>query len=88
MTGRDEPVAKWLAQFGSVETMVDDIAGFVRRWLPLYMQDTRNYLTVAIGCTGGQHRSVYVTEQLALRFADYAPLLVRHRNQPPINPVP
>lgn len=83
LTGRDEPVAQWLAQFGSVETMIEDIAGFIRRWLPLYMQDTRNYLTVAIGCTGGQHRSVYVTEQLARRFADHSPLLVRHRNQPP-----
>jgi UPF0042 nucleotide-binding protein len=83
LTGRDEPVAQWLAQFGSVETMINDIAGFIRRWLPLYMQDTRNYLTVAIGCTGGQHRSVYITEQLAKRFADHSPLLVRHRNQPP-----
>ncbi|PLC52505.1 RNase adapter RapZ [Pollutimonas nitritireducens] len=83
LTGRDEPVAKWLGQFGSVETMIEDIAGFIRRWLPLYMQDTRNYLTVAIGCTGGKHRSVYVTEQLAQRFADHSPLLIRHRNQPP-----
>ena len=83
LTGRDEPVAHWLAQFGSVETMIEDIAGFIRRWLPLYMQDTRNYLTVAVGCTGGKHRSVYVTEQLALRFADHSPLLIRHRNQPP-----
>jgi len=80
LTGRDAPVAAWLAQFGSVESMIDDIAAFIRKWLPLYMQDTRNYLTVAIGCTGGQHRSVYVTEQLARRFADHSPLLVRHRN--------
>lgn len=82
MTGRDEPVAQWLSQFGSVTSMIDDISDFVRRWLPVYVQDTRSYLTVAIGCTGGKHRSVYVTEQLALRFADHSPLLVRHRNQP------
>ena len=82
LTGRDAPVAKWLSQFGSVDTMVADIAGFIERWLPLYMQDTRNYLTVAIGCTGGKHRSVYVTEELARRFADHGPL-IRHRNQPP-----
>lgn len=82
MTGRDEPVAQWLSQFGSVESMIDDITGFIRRWLPLYVQDTRSYLTVAIGCTGGKHRSVYVTEQLARRFSDHRPLLVRHRNQP------
>lgn len=83
LTGRDEPVAMWLAQFGSVQTMIDDIAGFIRRWLPLYLQDTRNYLTIAIGCTGGQHRSVYVVEQLAKRFSDHSPILIRHRNQPP-----
>ena len=82
LTGRDEPVAQWLSQFGSVQSMVDDIADFIRRWLPVYVQDTRSYLTVAIGCTGGKHRSVYVTEQLARRFADHSPLLVRHRNQP------
>src|SRR3546814_9666147 len=81
LTGRDEPVAQWLCQFGSVQAMIDDIGGFIRRWLPLYMQDTRNYLTVAIGCTGGQHRSVYVVEQLAKNFSDHSPLLVRHRNQ-------
>ena len=84
LTGRDEPVAQWLDQFGSVQTMIEDIAGFIRRWLPLYLSDTRNYLTVAIGCTGGQHRSVYVVEQLAKKFADHSPLLIRHRNQPPI----
>lgn len=83
LTGRDEPVATWLAQFGSVQAMIDDIAGFIRRWLPLYLQDTRNYLTIAIGCTGGQHRSVYVVEQLAKRFSDHSPILIRHRNQPP-----
>ena len=82
LTGRDAPVAQWLAQFGSVENMVEDISSFIRRWLPLYLQDTRNYLTIAIGCTGGQHRSVYVVEQLALRFSDHSPLLVRHRNLP------
>jgi UPF0042 nucleotide-binding protein len=86
LTGRDEPVAEWLRQFGSVEAMVDDISGFIRRWLPLYLQDTRNYLTIAVGCTGGQHRSVYVVEQLAKKFADHSPLLVRHRNQPPDRP--
>lgn len=83
LTGKDEAVAEWLCRFGSVQNLIDDIAQFVKRWLPLYIQDTRNYLTVAIGCTGGQHRSVYVTEQLARIFADHQPLLVRHRNQPP-----
>ncbi len=83
LTGKDEAVAEWLSRFGSVQNLIDDIAQFVKRWLPLYIQDTRNYLTVAIGCTGGQHRSVYVTEQLARIFSDHQPVLVRHRNQPP-----
>lgn len=80
LTGRDAPVAAWLSAHDSVRDMIGDIAGFLEKWLPLYIQDTRNYLTVAIGCTGGQHRSVYVTEQLARHFAKHKPLLVRHRN--------
>jgi UPF0042 nucleotide-binding protein len=83
LTGQDAPVAAWLENFDIVGQMVDDIAGYIRRWLPQFMNDTRNYLTVAVGCTGGQHRSVYVVEQLAARFADHHPLLVRHRAQPP-----
>jgi UPF0042 nucleotide-binding protein len=79
LTGRDAPVAAWLAAIPAVGRMIDDIDGFLRRWLPDYMQDTRSYLTVAVGCTGGQHRSVYVVEQLAKRFADHQPLLIRHR---------
>lgn len=81
LTGRDEPVATWLASFDVVGQMIDDITGYLRRWLPQYTHDTRNYLTVAVGCTGGQHRSVYVVEQLAKRFADHDPLLIRHRAQ-------
>jgi len=83
LTGRDEPVAAWLAGFDEVGRMIEDIASFIRRWLPEYTKDTRNYLTVAVGCTGGQHRSVYVVEQLARLFADHEPLLVRHRTQLP-----
>lgn len=84
LTGRDEPVIEWLQRFGTVQSIINDISAFVQRWLPVYAQDTRSYLTVAIGCTGGQHRSVYVAEQLACRFADKHPLL-RHRNQPQLN---
>ncbi len=81
LTGRDEPVAEWLKQHDTVQSMINDISGFVQRWLPEYSSDTRNYLTVAIGCTGGKHRSVFVAEQLAKQFHNYSPLL-RHRNQP------
>jgi len=81
LTGRDAAVAQWLAGFEAVGQMVDDITAFLRKWLPLYTRDTRNYLTVAIGCTGGQHRSVYVVEQLARQFSGQESLLVRHRAQ-------
>jgi len=79
LTGRDAPVAAWLAGFDEVAQMVEDIGVFLRTWLPRYVLNTRSYLTVAVGCTGGQHRSVYVVERLAHDFADHAPLLVRHR---------
>lgn len=82
MTGRDQPVAVWLSQYPLVSRMIEDVANFVQNWLPHYAQDTRAYLTVAIGCTGGQHRSVYVVEQLARRFAEHGHVLVRHRARP------
>ena len=56
-----------------------DIYHFVASWLPDYARDNRNYLTVAIGCTGGQHRSVYLAERLARNFAPRYQVLVRHR---------
>jgi UPF0042 nucleotide-binding protein len=79
LNGRDTPVAQWLEGFAEVSEMVADIESFTRKWLPRYMLDTRSYLTVAVGCTGGQHRSVYVVEELAKRFGDMPHLLVRHR---------
>lgn len=83
LTGRDEPVALWLSQFDIVNELIRDIANYIEKWLPCYQQDTRSYLTVAIGCTGGQHRSVYVVEQLAKIFSDHKSLRVRHRAQTP-----
>lgn len=79
LTGLDTEVAEWLGSKPQVNEMIEDIATFVRKWLPQYMQDTRSYLTVAIGCTGGQHRSVYIAEKLADIFKDHKPLRVRHR---------
>jgi UPF0042 nucleotide-binding protein len=78
LTGLDAPVAEMLASLPESQAMIDDIAGFISRWLPSYTQDARNYLTVAIGCTGGQHRSPYVVAQLARRFGKER-VLVRHR---------
>ena len=79
LTGRDVPVAAYLASQPDSGELVAQIEGFVARWLPAFEVDQRSYLTVAIGCTGGQHRSVYVAEQLAARFADRAATLLRHR---------
>src|SRR5690606_6382547 len=79
MTGRDQPVIDFLEKIPEVGSMAEDIRQFIARWLPAYQRDNRSYLTVAIGCTGGQHRSVYVAEWLAQRFADQARVMVRHR---------
>ncbi|AXS78633.1 RNase adapter RapZ [Dechloromonas sp. HYN0024] len=79
MTGRDQPVITFLEAEDEVRRMRDDICRFVATWLPSYIRDNRNYLTVAIGCTGGQHRSVYIAEWLAREFARRARVLVRHR---------
>jgi len=79
MTGLDKPVASFLASIPPVGKMLDDISRFLQDWLPHYVQDNRHYLTVAIGCTGGQHRSVYLVEALARRFAPAEHVLVRHR---------
>jgi UPF0042 nucleotide-binding protein len=79
LTGADAAVVDFLEAEADVLRMRSDIARFVRAWLPAYVQDSRNYLTVAIGCTGGQHRSVYFAEWLAREFHDCARVLVRHR---------
>jgi UPF0042 nucleotide-binding protein len=85
LTGLDEAVIRDLASRPEVSQMVEDIAHFIAQWLPAYMRDNRAYLTVAIGCTGGQHRSVYLVETLARRFVGAANILTRHRALP-VNP--
>lgn len=79
LTGKDQAVVDFLEVEPEVCRMRDDITRFVADWLPAYIRDHRSYLTVAIGCTGGQHRSVYLAEWLARHFADQARVLVRHR---------
>ena len=79
LSGRDEPVAKFLREQPEADELLDQIEGFMRRWLPALATDQRGYVTVAIGCTGGQHRSVYMVEQLGRRFADHGATVVRHR---------
>jgi UPF0042 nucleotide-binding protein len=79
LSGRDEPVAKFLREQPEADEMLAQIESFLRRWLPALATDQRAYVTVAIGCTGGQHRSVYIVEQLARRFAGHGATLIRHR---------
>ncbi len=79
LTGKDQPVIEFLiAQQDGIQLM-EDIRAFVEKWLPAFERDNRSYLTVAIGCTGGQHRSVFFVERLAELFRDRARVLVRHR---------
>ena len=78
-TGRDADVITFLRAQPEVLEMIDHIDAFLSRWLPSFELDQRSYLTVAIGCTGGQHRSVYIAEQLAERLRARTPALVRHR---------
>jgi UPF0042 nucleotide-binding protein len=80
LSGRDAAVRQFLEASPEVNAMVKDIGDFVERWLPSYIRDQRNYLTIALGCTGGQHRSVYCAETLAQRFIDSGSVLVRHRS--------
>jgi RNase adapter protein RapZ len=79
LSGLDYEVIAFLDALPDVKRMEADIGDYVARWLPAFQRDSRAYLTVALGCTGGQHRSVYFAERLAQRFRADAPVLVRHR---------
>ena len=80
LTGKDEPVKIFLEACPDVLRMAKDIECFVGNWLPSFVSDGRSYLTVAIGCTGGQHRSVYLTEYLAAAFRGKVNVMIRHRS--------
>jgi UPF0042 nucleotide-binding protein len=79
LTGRDAAVAEYLVAQPEAMEMLTQVEAFLRRWLPAFEADQRAYLTVAIGCTGGQHRSVWFAERLASAFGVRASTLVRHR---------
>lgn len=79
LTGRDQPVVDFLRADASVNTMFADIEQHLAHWLPSFDRDSRSYLTVAVGCTGGQHRSVYLVERLAAHFGAQRQVLLRHR---------
>lgn len=79
LTGRDAAVIDWLREHDDVARMYGDIEQFLDRWLDALARDHRSYVTVAIGCTGGQHRSVFLVEQLARGFGARWAALKRHR---------
>ena len=83
LTGLDQEVQDFLDSQDKFAAMYEDIARFLDRWIPHYRDANRGYLTVAIGCTGGQHRSVHMTEKLAAALRKHHdPVLTRHNSLP------
>ncbi|MBC8006718.1 MAG: RNase adaptor protein RapZ, partial [Prolixibacteraceae bacterium] len=79
LTGKDAPVVAFLEANVNARDMLTDIRAYVEKWLPCFVGDNRAYLTIAIGCTGGRHRSVYFAEALTTYFRGSRNVLVRHR---------
>jgi UPF0042 nucleotide-binding protein len=80
LSGLDEPVVAYLTEQPPVQEMLEDITRFLERWIPAFEAQNRAYMTVAIGCTGGRHRSVYMAQRLNEHFAGrFGSVLVRHR---------
>ncbi len=88
LTGLDQPVIDFLSAIPEVQEMIDDISGFLQKWLQSFRDDNRSYLTVAIGCTGGQHRSVFISKTLADRFGGADRVILRHREIAPADTLP
>jgi RNase adapter protein RapZ len=81
LTGKDAEVIQFLEEQPAVIEMYDDIEQYLERWLPRYQANNRSYITIAVGCTGGQHRSVYLSERLKAYFSqEYPDVQVRHRD--------
>lgn len=81
LTGKDLPIQQWLRQYDDVKRMLTQLQAFLSEWIPAFVKDHRSYLTVAIGCTGGQHRSVFMVEQLNQYFSKDWNCIARHREQ-------
>lgn len=88
LTGKDAAVAAYLQGHAEVDDMFNQIEHFISHWLPVLLRDHRSYVTVAIGCTGGQHRSVYLVERLAQAFGAHWVTLKRHRELDAAPPAP
>ncbi len=80
LTGHDREVVEFLERETQAGILIEDIQRFLQRWLPRFMLEQRASLTVAVGCTGGRHRSVYIADQLAERFASEYQVVLRHRD--------
>jgi len=79
-TGKDQEIIDYLQDEPMVESMFDDIRGFLQKWITAFKEENRSYITIAVGCTGGQHRSVYMVERLVEFFrAQDEQILIRHR---------
>ncbi len=80
-SGKDQPVIDFLSKQDSVEQMLNDVEHFLERWVPQFEANNRSYLSIAFGCTGGHHRSVFITEQLAAKFrGTNRQVIIRHRD--------
>ncbi|WP_428608130.1 RNase adapter RapZ [Sedimenticola sp.] len=83
LTGKDDAVQRFLGESGDVQRYKEDLIRFLEQWIPCFEAEGRSYLTIAIGCTGGQHRSVYLVEQLATHFRTCGrQIQTRHRDLP------
>jgi UPF0042 nucleotide-binding protein len=82
LTGKESEVIEFLQSHDDVKKMIESISTFIEKWLPLFAKENRSYLSVSIGCTGGHHRSVHVTEYLSNRFSKFEDthVSVRHRD--------
>lgn len=79
LTGKDAPICEFMEKQPEAGELLADIRQFIEKWLPSFRNDNRSYLTIALGCTGGQHRSVYMVEQLADHFRQFEQVIIRHR---------
>lgn len=80
-SGKDQPVVDFLLKQDNVELMLKDLERFLKNWIPQFEADNRSYLSIAFGCTGGHHRSVFITEQLATEFRNVGKqVIIRHRD--------
>ncbi|MBS9781773.1 MAG: RNase adapter RapZ [Gammaproteobacteria bacterium] len=85
-TGQDKPIQDYLASFSEPADFINDTVEYLSKWLPTYLSGYRSYLTIGIGCTGGKHRSVYVTEKIAEKLGEkFGHINVRHRDLPKAN---